>query len=363
MKKILTIIGARPQFIKAAPLSKAIKEMPGISEILIHTGQHYDSNMSDIFFREMKIPKPDLDLHVGSGSHAEQTGAIMKGLESAIMEAKPDLVLIYGDTNSTLAGAIAAAKLNIPIAHVEAGLRSFNRAMPEEVNRVVADRLSTLFFCPTQTAVKNLRDEGITRNVFKTGDVMYDATLAFSAIADKKSRSLADLSLEAKSYALVTVHRAENTDNIGRLSNILKALSALALKGAVIFPMHPRTKKGIEKHNLAPLLGKTRVIGPVGFLDMVCLEKNASLIITDSGGVQKEAYFHRVPCVTLRDETEWSETIKAGWNTLADVGEVSKILAAVKRKHRKREIKDYGRGRASEMICKRIMDFFEESHG
>jgi len=357
MKKIITVIGARPQFIKAAPLSKAIKATSGLKEILVHTGQHYDANMSDVFFKEMGIPKPDINLNVGSGSHAEQTGAIMKGLETAMISTKPDMVLIYGDTNSTLAGAIAAAKLNIPIAHVEAGLRSFNRAMPEEVNRIVADKLSAILFCPTQTAVDNLRKEGMIRNVFETGDVMYDAAIAFSKVAEKKSRIVRDLSLTEKAYILVTIHRAENTDVLKRLSNILKALSKLAAKGTVVFPMHPRTRKVIEKNGLVPLLGKIKVVDPVGFLDMVSLEKNAGLIMTDSGGVQKEAYFHRVPCVTLRDETEWVETVKAGWNTLADVTKVGLILAAAKGKKGKREIKDYGRGEAAREICGRIAAF------
>jgi UDP-N-acetylglucosamine 2-epimerase len=357
MRRILTVIGARPQFIKAAPVSKALKSFSDIEEIIVHTGQHYDKNMSDIFFNEMGIPEPDHNLDVGSGSHAVQTGEIMLKLEKVLIREKPGLVLIYGDTNSTLAGAIAAAKLNIPIAHVEAGLRSFNRKMPEEVNRIVADRLSSLLFCPTQTAVENLAKEGITDNVYKTGDVMYDACMQFIKTARENSEILSRLELKNDNYILVTVHRPENTDDKVKLTNIFKALSILNKRTPVVFPVHPRTRKAAVKYEIDEFLDDMKAIKPVGFLDMVMLEKNARLIMTDSGGMQKEAYFHEKPCVTLREQTEWVETIKAGWNVLADANDIDSIVDAAEYKGKQDAILEYGTGKAAEIVSDVVRGF------
>lgn len=361
MKKVVTVIGARPQFIKAAPVSKVFVECDDLHEILIHTGQHYDSDMSKIFFDELEIPQPHYNLGVGSGSHAVQTGEIMKRLEEVLIKEKPKMVIIYGDTNSTLAGALTAAKLHIPVAHVEAGLRSFNRRMPEEINRIIADRLSKLLFAPTQTAVDNLAKEGITEGVYKTGDVMYDVALQFSEKAEKKSTILSDLHTRSKEYILVTVHRPENTDNKTHLSSIFTGLNHIAQEIPVIFPIHPRTKKMLKQFGFENLPEKVTVIDPVGFLDMICLEYNAKLIITDSGGIQKEAYFHNVPCVTLREETEWVETVDAGWNVLADVSASQSIITHVKSmidfSGNRDDINEYGDGKASEKIVRMVLKF------
>ncbi len=319
--RIVTIVGARPQFIKAAAVSRAIsahnrdpKNLPTLDEIIIHTGQHYDENMSRIFFDELQIPEPARNLGVGSDSHGRQTAAMLEAIECILLEEKPDWVLIYGDTNSTLAGAIAASKLHIPVAHVEAGLRSFNRRMPEEINRILADRVSSLLLCPTRTASKNLADEGITDGVRETGDVMYDSVLFNTALAERRSRILSELSLAPKSFALATVHRAENTDDPDRINGILNAFARIDLP--IVLPLHPRTRQLIGRR-IDELSETVRVIEPVGYLDMLVLEKNARVILTDSGGIQKEAYFFDVPCVTLRDETEWVELVEIGANKLA----------------------------------------------
>lgn len=309
--KVVTIVGARPQFIKAAPVSRALRQQH--TEILVHTGQHYDDNMSAIFFEELDIPEPDYNLGIGSGSHGAQTGAMLAAIEQVLVKEQPDWVLVYGDTNSTLAGALAAAKLHIKIAHVEAGLRSFNRAMPEEINRVVADHLSDLLFCPSQTAVDNLTVEGILRGVHLVGDVMIDALAYAVERAQSRSQILQKLGLTAKKYLLVTVHRAENTDNADRLMNILNALDALS--ETIVFPVHPRTRLIIQGMNYNPK-SHVSLIEPVGYLDMVQLEQSARMILTDSGGIQKEAYWLSIPCITLRDETEWVETVQVGWNVL-----------------------------------------------
>jgi UDP-N-acetylglucosamine 2-epimerase len=325
--KIVTVVGARPQFIKSAPVSRAIqehnrdKDTPQIEEILVHTGQHYDHNMSQVFFDELQIRKPDHHLGVGSGSHGQMTGAMLQRIEKVLFKEKPDLVLVYGDTNSTLAGALAAAKLCIPIAHVEAGLRSFNGKMPEEINRAVTDRISTLLFCPTDTAVVNLRREGITQGVHNVGDVMYDSFLFNRGIAEKKSVILSELKLEKKSYFLATVHRQENTEDLNRLSKLFAAFQELATADCpIVIPLHPRTRKLVHEHwsekHLSPYV---RIVAPVSYTDMIALEVHARVILTDSGGMQKEAYFAGVPCVTLREETEWVETLKGGWNLLAGV--------------------------------------------
>ena len=323
---IVSIVGARPQFIKLAPLSKVLRE-EGFKETIVHTGQHYDDNMSDIFFKELEISEPDYNLGIGSGSHGEQTGKMLIAIEEVLMKRKPDLVIVYGDTNSTLAGALASSKLHIKLAHVEAGLRSFNKMMPEEINRIVTDHLSDILFCPTETAVKNLEKEGITKGVYLVGDIMFDALMYFSRMSEEKSKILQNLKLNPKEYYLLTIHRAENTDNYDRLKNILLAIAQFRRKA--VFPIHPRTRSRIKEFNLDKYLDNENIllIDPVGYLDMISLEKNAFAIFTDSGGVQKEAFWLRVPCITLRDETEWIETVKYGWNTLVGAN-IEKILEA-----------------------------------
>jgi len=316
MIMILSIVGARPQFVKAAAVSRVLRATRGLREVLVHTGQHYDRNMSEVFFDELEIPRPDANLGIGSGAHGAQTGRMLEALERTIVREKPDWVLVYGDTNSTLAGALVAAKLKVPLAHVEAGLRSYNRAMPEEINRVVADHVSDLLFAPTRTAVANLRAEGIARRkIARTGDVMYDAALYYAARAERGSTALARLALHRGGYVLATVHRAENTDDPRRLLAIFRALQQLSRDCPVVVPVHPRTRRALARAGFRAASG-LRLIDPVGYLDMVMLEKNARLIATDSGGVQKEAYFYRVPCATLRAETEWVELVEAGWNHL-----------------------------------------------
>jgi UDP-N-acetylglucosamine 2-epimerase len=315
---VVTVVGARPQFIKAAPVSSALRAA-GHVEFLAHTGQHYDYGMSQVFFEELGIPEPDVNLEVGSGPHGWQTGQILGRMEEVLLAQRPDWVLVYGDTNSTLAGALAACKLRIPLAHVEAGLRSFNREMPEEHNRVLTDHCSDRLFCPTRTAVDNLAHEGLTGGVHLVGDTMYDALLQFVEVARQRSAILDKLSLEPKHYLLVTIHRPYNTDVPKNLRNILAALAEVG--ETVIFPAHPRTRNKIAEADgvagLARELRTVKMIEPVGYLDMLMLEQNARLILTDSGGMQKEAYFCKVPCITLRPETEWIETVEAGWNLVA----------------------------------------------
>lgn len=322
--KIATVVGARPQFIKAASVSRVLRR--DHQEILIHTGQHYDTNMSDIFFDELHIPRPDFHLGIGSGQHGAQTGAILEKVEEVLIQETPDALLVYGDTNSTLAGALAASKLHIPVIHIEAGLRSFNRRMPEEINRILTDHLASWLSCPTETAVKNLSAEGITEGVSQDGDVMYDAFLYNLELAKEKSNILQTLGLGPKSYILCTIHRAENTDDPARLTQILKALSKISLP--VVLPLHPRTRKIVHELGLTSLLNRLNVIEPVGYLDMITLEAHTLKLVTDSGGVQKEAYFAGVPCITMRDETEWVETVDVGWNRLTGADE-EKILEAV----------------------------------
>lgn len=352
--KILTIIGARPQFIKAGMVSHALRRN-GIQELLCHTGQHYDDNMSMVFFEEMGIPQPDYNLGVGSGSHAEQTAASLRGIEDIILKEKPDLVLVYGDTNATIAGALAASKLHIPIAHVEAGLRSYNRTMPEEINRVLTDVISTYLFCPTSVAVENLKKEGITKGVYLTGDVMVDSLMHFTKVAENKSTILEHLKLEPKSYGLMTIHRPANADNRGKLLGLLNSLEKSPIP--LIFPIHPRTLKLLSEFDLEahPAI---RPIDPVGYLDMMWLEKNAKVILTDSGGIQKEAYLHQVPCLTVRPETEWVETVEDGWNTLVNdrIEELPELIQSPPISIRNKS--HYGDGQAAEIITGILKETF-----
>jgi len=317
--KIVTIVGARPQFIKAAAISRIIRDAYAdrLQEVLVHTGQHYDDNMSQVFFTDLDIPHPKYNLEISGGQHGVMTGRMLEGVEKVLLQEKPDWLLIYGDTNSTLAGALAAAKLHIPVAHVEAGLRSFNMRMPEEVNRILADRVSSLLFCPTETAVQNLKSEGVNQGVHNVGDVMYDVSLFYRKRALQQSRILQDFGLSAGSFVLATCHRAENTDDPERLGNIIGALTDLAEQFPVVFPLHPRTRKLIQDYGLGDQLAPLTVTDPLSFLDMVALEQAAKIILTDSGGVQKEAFFFGVPCITMRDETEWVETLESGANRLA----------------------------------------------
>jgi len=323
--RIATVVGARPQFIKAMPVSTALRK--NHEEILIHTGQHYGQEMSQIFFDELNLPKPDYALGLGGGHPGVQVGAMIMKLVEIFEAKKPDLVLVYGDTHSTLAGAVAAAKTDLPLAHVEAGLRSFRPAMQEEKNRVVTDHLSQILFCPTQTAVKNLKQESITSGIHLVGDVMVDALLDFLPAAEKHAKILAKLKMNPKEYLLATVHRAENADHPDIMKNLLKSFSNLPYP--VIFPVHPRTQKELEKNHITFAPNIVR-IEPVGYFDMLVLEKNAKLILTDSGGVQKEAYLLHTPCITLREETEWVETVQSGCNILAGANP-KKIATAAKK--------------------------------
>jgi UDP-N-acetylglucosamine 2-epimerase len=323
--KVVSIVGARPQFIKAAALSRELRKRH--KEILVHTGQHYDYEMSGIFFDGLNVPAPDVNLEVGSGSHAAQTAAMLTGIEDVLLEERPDWLLTYGDTNSTLAGSVVAAKLGLPSVHVEAGLRSFNRSMPEEVNRVIADHLSDLLLCPSDAAVRNLAAEGITRNVHLVGDVMLDVlNWARQRIAAEPPGIVERLGLERGGYLLATTHRSENTDDPVRLTNILDAFNSL--EEPVVFPVHPRTRKAIQRAGCR-MRPEVHMITPVGYLEMVALAESARMILTDSGGLQKEAYWLRVPCLTLRDQTEWVETVEAGWNRLIGA-DSKKILEAVR---------------------------------
>ena len=364
--KIITIVGARPQFIKAATVSRVISglnadgEKPAVQEKIIHTGQHYDDNMSRVFFEEMCIPTPHYNLGVGSGSHGTMTGQMLGKIEEVLVAEAPDRILVYGDTNSTLAGALAAAKLNIPVAHVEAGLRSYNKRMPEEVNRLLTDHLSQILFVPTDNAIGNLKREGITRGVILSGDVMLDAFLLYKKKAAHASRILKSLGLSAGRFYLATIHRQENTENKDRLAAIFKALEQIGTGDApVILPLHPRTRKKLHQGGFGIKSNKKmRIIEPVGYLDMIRLECAASRIFTDSGGVQKEAFFAGVPCVTLRDETEWVETTAAGVNFLAGA-DTAAIIAAHKKAENVRVSQKnrlYGNGHAAEIIVQHLME-------
>lgn len=344
--KIASIVGARPNFIKCAPLSRELRK--DHDEIIVHTGQHYDYEMNKLFFDELNIPEPDYHLGVGSGSHGEQTGEMLKSTEEVLIKEAPDLVLVFGDTNSTLAGALAASKEHIKVGHIEAGLRSFDRRMPEEINRVLTDHCSDLLFCPTKTAVENLKREGITKGVHLTGDVMVDALQENIKIAELKSKILDEVDLNPKEYCLATVHRAENTDDFNRLKNIKDAFCEIE---NLVFPCHPRTEKYLKQFDLwDKLTRKVKVIKPVGYLDMLVLEKNAKKIFTDSGGIQKEAYIFKVPCITLRENTEWVETVEDGWNVLvgADNNAIVKMANEFEPEEEQRNV--FGDGKASERI-------------
>lgn len=354
--KIFTIIGARPQFIKAAVVSRALAEyQPAVSEILVHTGQHYDANMSDVFFNELNIPHPDYNLGIGGGTHAQNTGRMLEKLEMLMLAEKPDWVLVYGDTDSTLAGALAAAKLHIPVAHIEAGLRSFNQRMPEEINRVLTDHISALHFAPTELARTNLINEGVASDkIHVVGDVMYDAALYYKPRARKPDWFDA-LGIEQNTFVLGTVHRAENTDDKVRLQGILKGFEDASLP--VILPLHPRTRNKLQQMNLQ-FPANINVVDPVGYLEMVWLEINCKIIATDSGGVQKEAYFHQKSCVTLRDETEWKELVEKGFNSLA--GANSKLITklidiASNNKFQNIEFNIYGGGDASRKVVEELI--------
>ena len=349
--KVVSVVGARPQFIKAFAMFKEIRK--NYEDVLIHTGQHYDYELSKVFFDQLGIPEPNYNLGVGSGNQGKQTGKMLTKIEEVLLNEKPDFVLVYGDTNSTIAGALASIKLHIPVGHIEAGLRSFDRNMPEEINRVLTDHCSDLLFSPTQTGVDNLKQEGITKGVHLTGDVMYDVLLRNLKIAEK-SRILEELNVKTKEYFLTTAHRQSNTDNAENLSNILDALSKINEK--VIFPIHPRTLKFINNHGLKGKIGKNIVITkPIGYFDFIWLEKNAKKILTDSGGMQKEAYMLKVPCITLRENTEWIETVEDGWNVLVGSSK-EKILNAVNTfQPQEKQRKIFGNGHASKNIVK-ILD-------
>lgn len=364
---IVTVIGARPQFIKAAVLSRYLKDHPslGIRETLVHTGQHYDANMSDIFFTQMDIPYPDVNLHLGSGSHGTMTGTMLTEIEKILLDKKPDAVLVYGDTNSTLAGALAASKLLIPVIHVEAGLRSYMMAMPEEQNRRLTDHIATWLFCPTKTAIDNLAKEGIVHNsqgekasadnkyVIQTGDIMYDASLYYRKKASASHIKSENICGFNENFLLLTIHRAENTDNLERLKAIAAGINSVKDKNFV-FPVHPRTRKILENNGIH-FDSHVHLIEPVGYLEMISLESACAGVVTDSGGVQKEAYFFDKPCITLRDATEWTELVEIGWNTLAGAN-TDKIISSINDIH----IPDchpdlYGNGNTAEQICAGIL--------
>ena len=353
--KILSVLGARPQFIKAAAVSREIKNAKGLNEVIVHTGQHFDKNMSDIFFDEMEIPKPNYMLNINSLSHGAMTGKMLIEIEKTIIKERPDIVLVYGDTNSTIAGALSAKKLHIKVAHVEAGLRSYNLKMPEEVNRILTDRISDILFCPTDVAINNLKDEGFKQNIYnivKNGDVMQDAAIYYSKTSAERSEIIKKLNLS--DYILCTIHRAENTDDPNRMLNIVKALNDINKDIEIVLPLHPRTKKTIEKLDLDL---KVKIIDPVGYFDMIELIKHSSLVITDSGGLQKEAFFFKRHCVTLRDETEWTELIDNGYNILAGSNQeiIKNNITRMLSKESDFTLNLYGEGKASKAIVETLL--------
>lgn len=356
--KIVTVLGARPQFIKASVVSHALARTPGLTEVQVHTGQHFDANMSDIFFSELGMSRPDYFLDIHGGGHGAMTGRMLAEVEQVLLQEKPDAVLVYGDTNSTLAGALAAVKLHIPVAHVEAGLRSFNMTMPEEVNRILTDRISRWLFTPTTVAAQHLQREGFDpEQIHPVGDVMYDVALHHGQRVQADSGLLARLCLSPFGYVLATVHRAENTDHPDRLAAIVDALIATGRELPVVWPLHPRTRAVLQQAGkIDALAAQVHLIDPVGYLDMVQLEKFAALIATDSGGVQKEAFFYHVPCVTLRDETEWVELVESGWNRLAPPVDSGVLLNAIQRAlgSTGKAVQPYGDGQASRYIAQQL---------
>ena len=379
MKKIITVIGARPQIIKAAAISRAIKNnfSDKILEVIVHTGQHYDENMSQIFFEELGIPYPNFNLNVGSGSHGEQTAKMLEGLENIYVQEKPDAVIVYGDTNSTIAGALAASKIHIPVIHIEAGLRSFNKAMPEEINRIACDHMSTLLFTPSETGHRNLLNEGIKNDqkeaasidnpkIYLCGDIMYDNSLYFSAMSEQKSEILKELEIITDEFILCTIHRDTNTDDTANLNAIFRALLRIQKTSnlKIVLPLHPRTKEKLNSHldeNLLTEINQNKnfkIIPPTGFLDIISLEKNARLIITDSGGLQKEAFFFQKPCVILREQTEWIEIVENGNALIAGANEL-KIISSVETLFKRTDFTYpnlYGDGNAANFICKKITE-------
>ena len=379
MKKIITVIGARPQIIKAAAISRAIKNnfSDKILEVIVHTGQHYDENMSQIFFEELEIPFPNFNLNVGSGSHGEQTAKMLEGLENIYVQEKPDAVIVYGDTNSTIAGALAASKIHIPVIHIEAGLRSFNKAMPEEINRIACDHMSTLLFTPSETGHRNLLNEGIKNDqkeaasidnpkIYLCGDIMYDNSLYFSAMSEQKSEILKELEITTDEFILCTIHRDTNTDDTSNLNAIFRALLRIQKTSnlKIVLPLHPRTKEKLNSHldeNLLTEINQNKnfkIIPPTGFLDIISLEKNARIIITDSGGLQKEAFFFQKPCVILREQTEWIEIVENGNALIAGANEL-KIISSVETLIKRTDFTYpnlYGDGNAANFICKKITE-------
>lgn len=363
MKKIVTVLGARPQFIKASVVSHAMRQSGKLQEVLVHTGQHFDANMSDVFFKELGMHKPDYFLDIHGGGHGAMTGRMLEQVEKVLLTEKPDAVLVYGDTNSTLAGALAAAKLHIPVAHIEAGLRSFNMAMPEEVNRILTDRISRWLFTPTESAARHLQREGFApEQIIAVGDVMYDVALFHGQRVQAGTGLMARLGLARQGYVLATVHRAENTDHLERLTVIVGGLIAMAQQLPVVWPLHPRTRKVLQKAGLLDALAaRVKLIDPVGYLDMVQLEKFAALIATDSGGVQKEAFFYQVPCVTLRDETEWLELVHAGWNRLVYLSDPLTLSETLGKAlgSKGNSIAPYGEGDAANKIIQKLTKNYE----
>lgn len=358
--KILTVVGARPQFVKAAVLSRAFANHPDIEEVIVHTGQHFDANMSDVFFDEMAIPRPKYNLDINSLNHGAMTGKMLEGIESLILSEKPDLLLVYGDTNSTLAGALAARKLHVKVAHVEAGLRSFNMQMPEEVNRILTDRISDILFCPTDSAIQNLKNEGFENfdiKVVKSGDVMQDAAMFYSQQSDEYA-TVENL-IENKKFILCTLHRAENTNHEDRLREIVNALNKIHSDTEVILPLHPRTKGLLDKFGIKL---EVNTIDPVGYFDMITLLKHCELVMTDSGGLQKEAFFFGKNCVTMRDQTEWIELVEGGFNVLANANEKDIVSKVEEMKQRKNDfdVNLYGNGKAAEVIIGEIKQYFGE---
>lgn len=355
MKKIITIVGARPQFVKAATLSRQFQKF-GVNEKIIHTGQHFDANMSDVFFSEMEIPKPAYNLDIHGVSHGAMTGRMLEGIEKILIDEKPDGVLVYGDTNSTLAGSLAATKIHIPVVHVEAGLRSFNMRMPEEINRILTDRISSLLLCPTDAAIKNLEKEGFAYfpiKIVKNGDVMQDAAMYYAQKAEEKSTIISQYNL--KKFVLATIHRQENTDNPQNLQGIVTALNKIHTKIPVIVPIHPRTRNILKERNIVV---EFQIIEPVGYFDMIMLLKNCEIVITDSGGVQKEAFFFEKNCITMREETEWIELVENEFNIITG-SNAEKIFNAFEHSITKKSdfsINLYGNGKASEIAVKEIMN-------